>query len=147
LNNLIPWEEFRGALETIHHKPRKSQAGRKPLDVILMFKILILQRLYNISDAELEYQINDRLSFMRFLQLGLENKVPDATTVWLFRQQLIEVGLIEQLFETFDEYLRQNGYQAQGGQIVDATLVPTEACHPFQEKNKTCRMGISRLAE
>ena len=64
-----------------------------------MFKMLVLQQLYNISDEELEYQFNDRLSFMRFLGLGLPEPLPDATTVWLFRQQLKQQGLIEELFE------------------------------------------------
>ncbi|CDN10906.1 Mobile element protein [Richelia intracellularis] len=64
-----------------------------------MFKILVLQQLYNISDEELEYQVNGRLLFMRFLGLGLAEPVLDATTVWLFRQELKQQGLIEELFE------------------------------------------------
>ena len=82
-------------LQQIHDKPRKSQAGRKPTDVLLLFKMLVLQKLHNISDAELEYQVNDRLSFMQFLGLGLEDAVPDATTVWSFREQLGNQGLVE----------------------------------------------------
>lgn len=124
LNRVIPWEFFRSQLEQIHSKPRKSNAGRKPIDVIVMFKLLVLQQLYNISDDELEYQVKDRLSFMQFLGLGLEDVVPDATTVWLFRKQLQEHGLVEALFEDFEGYLRERGYQAQGGQIIDATLIP-----------------------
>ena len=87
LDETIPWSEFRPLLDKIHDKPRKSNAGRKPIDVIVMFKMLVLQQLYNISDEELEYQVNDRLSFMRFLGLTLWDSVPDATTVWLFRHQ------------------------------------------------------------
>ena len=93
LNEVIPWEEFRPILEEVRDLPRKSPAGRKPIDAILMFKLLILQRLYNLSDEQLEYQVNDRLSFMRFLKLGIEDKVPDGTTVWLFREQLTKKGL------------------------------------------------------
>jgi hypothetical protein len=69
LDEVIPWELFRSELDTLHEKERKSNAGRKPIDVILMFKLLILQQLYNISDEELEYQVKDRLSFMQFLNL------------------------------------------------------------------------------
>ena len=98
LDETVPWEEFRLTLEQIHDKPRKSNAGRKPIDVIVMFKMLILQQLYNISDEDLEYQVNDRLSFMRFLGLTLTESVPDATTVWLFRHQLKQQGLIELCF-------------------------------------------------
>jgi IS5 family transposase len=70
LNEMIPWDIFREILEVINIKPRRSNAGRKAIDVILMFKMLVLQNLYNLSDEELEYQINDRLSFMKFLGLG-----------------------------------------------------------------------------
>ena len=83
----------------MHDKARKNNAGRKPIDGIVIFKILVLQPLYNISDEQLEYQVNDPLSFMRFLGLGLAEPVPDATTVWFFRQQLKQQGLIEEVFE------------------------------------------------
>lgn len=84
LDDMIPWDEFRPILDQVHVKPRKSNAGRHPIKVIVMFKLLILQQLYNIGDEELEYQVNDRLSFMRFLHLGLEDSVPDAKTVGHF---------------------------------------------------------------
>ena len=80
LSEIIPWEEFRSTLEVLREKERKSNAGRKPFDLILMFKILVLQSLYNLSDDAMEYQINDRLSFMRFLKLTLGAKVPDSKT-------------------------------------------------------------------
>lgn len=124
LNQIVPWEEFRPVLEQLDHKPRKSNAGRKPFDRVLMFKLLILQQLHNLSDEQLEYQVNDRLSFMQFLGLSWADTIPDATTVWLFRQQLTDAGLVEVLFEQFEGYLQHHGYQAQGGQILDGTLVP-----------------------
>jgi transposase len=102
LNEISPWETFRPLLAQIHDKPRKSNAGRKPIDGIVMFKLLVLQQLYNISDEELEYQVSDRLSFMQFLDFGIGDEIPDATTVWLFRKQLTEQELIELLFEQFD---------------------------------------------
>lgn len=141
LNKIIPWEEFREILEKIYKKPRKSQAGRKAIDVIVMFKLLILQRLYNISDEQLEYQVNDRLSFMRFLGMGIEDKVPDGTTVWLFRQKLTEQGLARELFEKFEGYLEEQGYQARGGQILDATLVPVPKQHNTKEENEQLKKG------
>lgn len=141
LNEIVPWETFRPLLEQIHHKPRKSHAGRKPIDVLIMFKLLVLQQLYNISDEELEYQVSDRLSFMQFLGFGLEDEVPDATTVWLFRKQLSEQGLIEPLFERFDEFLIEQGYAAKGGQIVDATLIPVARQHNSDDENKQIKQG------
>jgi len=74
----VPWEEFRATLEQVWRKPdagRNSRAGRKPLDAVLMFKTLVLSALYNLSDDQIEYQVRDRLSFMRFLGLGLEGRV------------------------------------------------------------------------
>lgn len=141
LGEVIEWEAFRASLEWVHAKPRKSQAGRKTHDVILMFKLLILQQLYNISDDELEYQVNDRLSFMRFLGLDIGDSVPDATSVWLFRKQLRELGLIEALFEQFDGYLRTHGYQAKGGQIVDATLIPVPRQHNRKQDTEQLEQG------
>ncbi len=141
LGEVIPWESFRPVLSQIHVKPRKSKAGRKSYDEVLMFKMLVLQQLYNISDEELEYQVNDRLSFMRFLGLGLGDRVPDATSVWLFRKQLRSAGLMELLFEQFNEYLQQQGYQAKGGQIVDATLIPVPKQHDRKEDTEQLEQG------
>jgi len=141
LNDIIPWELFRDELESLHKKDRKSNAGRKPIDVILMFKLLILQQLYNISDEELEYQVKDRLSFMEFLNLGIEDPVPDATTVWLFRQRLKDHDKIETLFEQFSDYLNQQGYQAQGGQIMDATLIPVPKQKMTKQEKEDLKQG------
>ncbi len=88
LDAVIDWEIFRSILERIDDKERKSAAGRKPTCRILMFKMLILQRLHNLSDERLQYQVTDRLSFMRFLGLDLAADVPDARTVWAFREAL-----------------------------------------------------------
>jgi transposase, IS5 family len=141
LDQLIPWEEFRIFLEKVRQRERKSAAGRKPYDVILLFKMLVLQQMYNISDESLEYQINDRISFMRFLKLGIEDQVPDATTVWLFRQQLTAAGLIEELFAGFEGYLQQQGYAAQGGQILDATLIPVPKQRNRRRENEQIDQG------
>ena len=127
IDEVVPWEDFRPRLEAAWRKPteeRKSPAGRKPWDAVVMFKAIVLCELYNLSDDQVEYQLRDRLSFMRFLGLGLEDKVPDAKTVWLYREQLAQAGVIETLFEDFDGYLEQQGYLAMGGQIIDASIVP-----------------------
>ena len=86
-----------------------------------MFQVLVLQTLYTLSDDQTEYQLHDRLSFMRFVGLALHDRVPDAKTIWLFREQLARAGAFEQLFARFDATLREAGYLAMGGQIVDAT--------------------------
>ena len=66
-----------------------------------MFRMLVLQALNNLSDEQVEYQVRDRLSFSRFLGLAIEDSIPDATTLWLFREKLARAGLIEQLFDRF----------------------------------------------
>ena len=123
LNALVPWESFRESLESVHDKQRKSNAGRKAFDVILMFKLLVLQSLYNLSDDQTEQQTLDRLSFMRFLELDLGDRVPDAKTIWLFREELKEAGLVETIFERFNGFLETHGFSAKKGQIVDACIV------------------------
>ena len=121
---------FRAGGERSAYHPRrraKSAVGRKPWDKVLMFKVLVLQTLYNFADDSVEYLIRDRLSFMRFLGLGLQVRVPDAKTVWLYREALAKTGLTEALFADFDTHLKENGYLAMGGQIIDATIVPVPA--------------------
>ncbi len=82
LNEIVDWEQFRKSLEAIRDIGRKSPAGRKPFEVILMFKIIIVQSLYNLSDDQVEFRIRDRFNFMRFLGLSLSDTVPDAKTKW-----------------------------------------------------------------
>ena len=106
LNSIVAFESFRADIEAVVRpsaEERKSNAGRRPFDAVMMFKILVLQTLYNLADERVEYQIRDRLSFMRFLGLGLEDTVPDAMTVWLFREALARAGLVKALFERFND--------------------------------------------
>ncbi|MEQ9180065.1 MAG: IS5 family transposase [Nitratireductor sp.] len=124
LSAAVNFEAFRYRLEKALKRSDRSKGGRPPYDPVLMFKVLILQALYNLSDAQAEFMIRDRLSFLRFLGLGLDDAVPDATTIWLFREQLVKADAMEKLFARFDRVLTEKGYLAMSGQIVDATLVP-----------------------
>ena len=144
INAVVPWEEFRPMLERVWRKPdedRKSRAGRKPMDAVLMFKTLVLSALYNLSDDQIEYQVRDRLSFMRFLGLGLGDRVPDAKTVWLYREALAQAGKVEEVFGLFDGYLARRGYIARGGQILDASIVPVPHNHNKREENVAIKAG------
>ena len=144
LKKTIPWELFRPELKRVWRRPaeaRKSKAGRPPWDEVLMFKVLCLQQLYNLSDDQVEYQIRDRLTFMRFLDLGIEDPAPDAKTVWLYREKLARAGMVKTLFEKFDAYLRENGYLAMGGQIVDASIVPVPKQRNSREENEALKAG------
>lgn len=141
LNRVIDWELFRAPLSKLMEKPRKSAAGRKPIDRVLLFKMLVLQRLYNLADDALEYQVKDRLSFMRFLGLSLTNTVPDAKTVWAFRDDLKEHGLTDDLFGRFDECLRALNVELKSGQIVDATFVTVPVQRNGREDNALIKEG------
>ncbi len=144
IDSVVPWEEFRPHLEAVWRKPanqRKSSAGRKPWDAVVMFKAIVLCALYNLSDDQVEYQIRDRLSFVRFLGLGLEDRVPDAKTVWLYREQLAQAGMIATVFENFDSYLKGRGYLAMGGQIIDASIVSVPSQHNKRDENAKIKAG------
>ena len=141
LNAQIDWEAFRPDLNRIYEKERKSNAGAKPIDVVLMFKVLVLQQLNNLSDDRIEYQIRDRLSFMRFLGLELEDRVPDAKTVWSFREQLKVLNLVDKLFARFHGQLAAHGYAARSGQMVDATFVEVPRQRNKREENALIKEG------
>ena len=142
INEVVEWERFRGVLQRALKKPRKNSAGRKAYDVVLMFKVLVLQSLYNLSDEQTEYQIRDRFSFMRFLGLTPEAGVPDAKTVWLYRESLKQAGAIDELFATFEGYLTGRGYQAQKGTVIDARMVEVPRQRNTREENQTLQDGL-----
>ena len=143
LSALIDWEIFRAELATVHEKERRSSAGRKPIDVVLMFKVLVLQRLYHLSDDQMEYQIRDRASFQRFLGLHVEDGAPDAKTVWFFRERLKARDLTEKLFALFEAHLRERGFAARGGQMVDAVFVEVPRQRNTHKENEDIKAGAT----
>lgn len=138
---VVDFEPFRPELEAARPRSARRKGGRPPYDAVLMVKILVLQTLYTLSDEQTEYQIRDRLSFMRFVGLALHEPVPDATTLWLVREQLVRAGAVERLFARFDTVLRERGYLAMGGQIVDATVVPARPARLTAEEKATLKDG------
>jgi IS5 family transposase len=141
LNAIINWNGFRPLIEKALAKEAKGPGGRPSFDNVLMFKILILQRLYNISDDQTEYQINDRRSFMRFLDLHPEDTVPDAKTIWHFRAAIAKADIIEMLFQLFEDELEATGIITHKGTIVDATFVDAPRQRNTREENKTIKDG------
>src|ERR1035438_508589 len=120
LNKFIDFEVFRETLNLIYEKPdRKSNAGAKPFDYVLMFKILILQRLYNLSDEQMEFQLNDRLSFKRFVGLEFNHRVPDYNTIWNFKQGLAKNDNEKKLFNRFYAVLEENKLIVSEGKMVE----------------------------
>jgi transposase, IS5 family len=136
---LVDFEIFRPALEAAVRRADRSKGGRPPFDHVFMFKVLILQAMHSLSDERCEYLIKDRLSFMRFLGLGLSDAVPDANTIWTFREALKKANAIDALFRRFDETLRASGYLALGGQIIDAAIVAAPKQRNTDEEKKAIK--------
>ena len=136
LNKVINWDVFLPVLKKLGNKEKKSNAGAKPYNPLLLFKILILQRYYNLGDGQTEYQILDRLSFCRFLGLTLSDKVPDEKTIWDFRERVTELELEKEFFAVFHAKLEENGLIAHEGKIVDASFVEMPRQRNRREENK-----------
>ena len=141
LNKVVNWELFLPAIEAALNKNRRSPAGRKPYEPLLMFKILILQALYKLSDDDAEDIIDDRATFRRFVGLENSRKAPDATTIWRFREALVRAGVIQELFDTFERHLTEQGFQAVRGQIVDASIVEVPRQRNTREENEAIKRG------
>jgi transposase, IS5 family len=122
----VKWYRF----EKLLQKLEPEAAGRPPFDPLLMFKALLLQQWYALSDAQLEEALNDRVSFRRFVGLGLEADAPDHTTLCRFRNRLVEAKLIERLFAEFDRQIEGRGFVLKQGTMVDATLVEAAGGRP-----------------
>jgi len=136
LDSVINWELFSPILAKTETANKKSNAGAKPYSPLLMFKILLLQRYYNLSDYQIEYQILDRLSFCRFLGLTLTDRVPDEKTVWDFRERLTSLALEKELFNLFSSKLEENDLIAHEGKIIDASFVEMPRQRNSREENK-----------
>ena len=136
LAETVDFESFRSELEKAVYKPAKGPGGAPRWDVVLMFKLLVLQRLYNLGDDQVEYQTTDRLSFRRFLGLGLCEAVPDSRTVWVFREALVATGTLERLFAAYRDQLLAVGLITREGSLVDASFVTVPKQRNTREENE-----------
>ena len=142
LNRYINFESFRADLtKSLSRAEHTGQGGRPSWDAVLIFKVLVLQRLYNLSDEQTEFQTRDRLSFHRFLGLGLGDVVPDSRTLWLYREAWMKAGLFEELFKSFNQLLSSQGVIARTGSVVDATFVEVPKQRNTREENKKIKSG------
>lgn len=124
-----------------HGIMEKTQKERHPFDHVMMFKVLVLQRLFNLSDDQTEYQITDRISFQRFLGLSLGEKVPDAKTIWLFRNTLTTLEIMDELFSQFNQML-----EAQG--IITTTPCSSEAIRTtFRAMRRSVPPRLCRISK
>ncbi len=142
LSKLIDFEMFRPMLEEVLlTKECKTPAGRKPIDVILLFKIIFLQRYYGLGDHQIQYQITDRTSFRQFLGIHTVREIPDEKTIWLCKDKLSKAGTFDQLFDRFRKELDGMGLSFNEGKIIDATFVEAPRQRNSREENKQIKEG------
>ena len=142
ISRIVDFEMFRSILEnTLQTTERKSNAGRRPIDPVLMFKVMFVQRLYGLSDEQAEYQIKDRTSFRDFIGICTVDDVPDARTIWKYREELTRCGAYDELFKQFYTHLQSLGLIVNEGKIIDASFVVSPRQRNTREENKTIKKG------
>jgi transposase, IS5 family len=146
LNDVVDWSVFEPILAKGLAKEKKSNAGRPSFEVLPMFKVLILQSLYNVADARTEFQIRDRFTFLRFLGLTPESRIPDEKTIWLFRESVKARGLHGELFTTFTRFLEAQGFVAKRGTVIDARIVEVPKQRNTRAENATIKDGLMPAA-
>jgi len=145
LDTHIDWEIFRPLLEELLQRQEQGLGGRPPYDPVMMFKIIVLQHYYNLSEEQTEFQINDRLTFQKFIGLTLAETVPDKNTIWDFKENLKVKGGIEKLFKLFEKHLRDAGLVGQEGKIIDASFVDVPRQRNSREENEVIKAGAIPL--
>ena len=142
ISKVLDFEMFRCALEDkLLNTNKKTNAGAKPFDVVMMFKILILQRYYGLGDTQVEYQIIDRISFKKFLGLETGDKVPDEKTVWAFRENITNTGIVQVLFDQFNSYLEDKSLIFNEGKLIDASFTIAPRQRNTKEENDKIKKG------
>ena len=141
LAGTVDFEMFRPVLEKALGRPPRWKGGRPPFDPVLKFRMLVLQSLHGLSLEQTGYLVRDRLSWMRFCQLGPGDRVPDANTLWDFREALIAAGALDALFARLDRAINAAGYLPRGGQILDATLIAAPRQRNTDEEKAQIKAG------
>ena len=145
LDKKIPWETFRETLQVIRpsaNPGNEKNAGRKPFDEVMMFKIMILQRFYSLSDDQMEFQLKDRRSFERFVSGGETlYHMPDAKTIWLYREKFKECGIAKKIFKLFEKQMEVSGLIGKSGKIIDASFVEVPRQRNSREENQKIKEG------
>lgn len=141
LNGIVNWQMFVPVLDRAIPREKSDKGGRPPLDNLLMFKVLVIKRLYNLSHEQTEYQINDRISFMRFLGLVIGERIPDEKTIWLYEDMLSKSAVGKELFELFFAAIDDKGYVTRAGSIVDASFMEAPKRKNTKEQRETLKKG------
>jgi IS5 family transposase len=141
LNSIVNWQMFRPVLDKAIPREKSDKGGRPPMDNLLMFKTLVIKRLYNLSHGQTEFQINDRMSFMRFLGLDLGDRVPDEKTIWLYEDMLAKSAAGKELFDLFFAAIAEKGYVTRAGSIVDASFIEAPKRKNTKEQREKLKGG------
>lgn len=145
LRDIVPWESFRSLLEELTGYATRDwkKGGKPPFDPVLMFKVLVLQRFHGLSDDATEEQIFDRTSFKAFLGLRIGDLIPDAKTLWDFKQRIEAEGRegSRKLFEAFSAHLESQGLIAREGSIIDASFTEAPRQRNSREQNQRIKEG------
>jgi IS5 family transposase len=140
INAHIDFAALVSELDRIAPRPVSPQGGQPPFPTESMVRILVLKRLYNLSDEQTEYQLLDRMSYQRFCGLADSASIPDRTTIWTFENRIGEAGA-NALFDGVARQLLKQGYIARGGQIIVATLVPAPKQHFTKDDKEQLKEG------
>lgn len=143
LDRHVDFEAFRPVLIEALNYGARPKGGRPPYDPVVMFKVLVLASMHNLSDERMEFLIRDRLSWLRFLGFKIGDATPDQKTIWFFREKLTQAGAFKALFAAFEDQLRTRGYKPAGGQIVDASLVAAPRQRMTKEEKERAKAGES----
>ena len=143
LSATVDFERFRPILETAAGRPRGAKGGRPALDVVLKFKMLVLQSLHNLSLEATETMVRDRMTWLHFCGLELNETVPDANTLWDFREALIKAGVLDELFKEMNQIVAEAGFISRSGQIVDSSLVAAPRQRMTEAEKAAIREGRS----
>ena len=143
LAEAVDFKRFKPILEKAAGRPRSPKGGRPSFDPVLKFKMLVLQSLHGLSLEATEKMVRDRLSWMRFCGLEMCDRVPDANTLWDFREALIKAGAFDDLFKELNQAVDEAGYIPRSGQIVDASLVPAPRQRNTEGEKAAIKDGLS----
>lgn len=138
----IDFAALAAEIDRVAPRPVSPQGGRPPFPTETMVRILVLKRLYNLSDEQMEYQLLDRMSYQRFCGLNHAVNISDRTTIWTFENRIGETGA-HALFDGVSTQLLKQGYIARGGQIIDATLVPAPKQHNSRGEKELLEQGAT----
>ena len=142
-SKLVDWERFRPTLERVFSTSRTVVLGRPAWAPMIMFRAMLLGVMNLMSDRRLQFYLLDRISYKRFVGLASLDPVPDQKTLWKYRNQLAEAGLVAELFARFKEQLLEHGREFKSGTLVDSSMIAVSRQRNSREENaevKECRV-------